>query len=285
VPLYDVGDTRLYVDDRGNPDGPALVILHGGPGLDHTMFGTALDPLGDEYRLLLVDQREQGRSDRGTPAETWTLAQLAADVDALGVEPYAVLGHSYGAFVALQHALDSTRPPVATIISSGLPSERWLEDLEETLATFEPEDLREQVAASWEAEKTVEDQDGERRLVADQMPFHFADPRDPRIEEVDVADMIFSPAVTRAAASGSYGAIEVEDRLGEIAHPVLVMTGRHDRLCTAPAAEFMAERIPGAQLEILEHSAHMGFIEEPEAYLSAVRSFLDRTTRGSTSSR
>jgi pimeloyl-ACP methyl ester carboxylesterase len=68
------------------------------------MFGDHLDALGDVCRLLFVDQRSQGRSDPAPP-ETWTLAHQAADVEALahslGLERYAVLGHSFGAFVAL----------------------------------------------------------------------------------------------------------------------------------------------------------------------------------------
>src|SRR3954466_2131504 len=59
--LVDAGDTRLHVVERGTGD-LALIALHGGPGLDHTMFGHWLDPEGDEYRLLLVDERAQGRS-------------------------------------------------------------------------------------------------------------------------------------------------------------------------------------------------------------------------------
>ena len=106
--LIDVGDTRLHVTERG-AGALALFVLHGGPGLDHTMFGSYLDPLGDVCRLLLVDERATGRSDQ-SPPETWTLAQHAADVEALaaamGLERYAVLGHSYGALIALQHAVD-----------------------------------------------------------------------------------------------------------------------------------------------------------------------------------
>ena len=68
--LVDVGDTRLHVEERGGGD-PALIVLHGGPGLDHTMFGRWLDPLGERVRLLLVDERRHGRSDRAPP-ETWT---------------------------------------------------------------------------------------------------------------------------------------------------------------------------------------------------------------------
>ena len=274
--LVDVGDTRLYVDERGNPDGLPLLILHGGPGLDHTEFGTHLDPLGDAFRLLLVDQREQGRSDRGTPPETWTLAQMAADVGALaaGLDRYAVLGHSYGAFVALQHAVGNG--PVATIVSSGLPSERWLEGLDATLEAFEPAELREQVKASWARERDVATADEVAELLRDQLPFHFKDPRDPRA--VLDPDAVYSPEILRHAATNGYGNLDLEHRLGEITHPVLVMTGRHDRLCTAEAARFMAEHILEADLAILSDSAHMGFVEEPGAYLGAVRSFLTRRT-------
>ena len=85
-----------------------MLVFHGGPGVDHHMFGDYLDALTDEYRLILVDQRSNGRSDRA-PEETWTLRQMATDVGslarALDFREYAVLGHSYGAFVVLQHAV------------------------------------------------------------------------------------------------------------------------------------------------------------------------------------
>jgi proline iminopeptidase len=269
--------SELYTDERGNPDGLPLVVLHGGPGLDHTMFGSALDPLGDAYRLLLVDERATGRSPRGSDPSTWTLEQHARDLDALGEElgRYAVLGHSFGAFIALQHAVDTQHPPAGTIVSAGAPSERWLEHLENTLNTFEPEHLREQVAASWAREQTVETEDGVREILRDQLPFHFADPEDPRIAELDLSTMRGNPDVLRHGANEGYGNLDVEARLGDIAHPVLIINGAHDRLFAREPAEFMAARIPGAQLAILEHSAHMGFIEEPEAYLGAVRRFLD----------
>jgi pimeloyl-ACP methyl ester carboxylesterase len=102
----DIGDTRLYVVERGS--GYPLLVFHGGPGVDHHSFGDYLDALADEYRLILVDQRSNGRSDRA-PEDTWSLRQMAADVGslarALDLGRYAVLGHSYGAFVVLQHAV------------------------------------------------------------------------------------------------------------------------------------------------------------------------------------
>src|SRR5919204_5155845 len=78
--LVDIGDTKLFVEERGS--GFPLIVLHGGPGLDHHEFGDYLDPLGDPYRLLFGDQRAQGRSERA-PEDTWTLERMAADVAAL----------------------------------------------------------------------------------------------------------------------------------------------------------------------------------------------------------
>jgi proline iminopeptidase len=280
--LVPAGDTELFVLERG--DGPLpLVALHGGPGLDHTLFGHHLDRLSDVCRLLLVDLRSQGRS-RPAPPDTWTLEQMAADVEALsqslGLERYVVLGHSFGAFVALQHAVDFPGRPVASIVSAGIPAARFLNDVQRNLDAFEPESLREQVASSWAREREAQTQDDCRRLLSDQLPFHFRDPFDPRIDEMRAAlrETIFSPDVLRAAANADYGAIEVEDRLHLVTHPVLVLVGRLDRSCSVAAAEAMVQGIPDAELVIFENSGHMTFIEEEGAYAAAVRDFLRRRT-------
>src|SRR4029450_8372982 len=138
--LVDGGDTRLHGTERGM-GALALFVLHGGPGLDHTMFGSYLDALGDACRLLLVDERATGRSHPSASPEPWTLEQHAADVEALagalGLERYAVLGHSYGALIALQHAVDFAGRPAATVVSSGFPDARFLEHVERGLGAFE----------------------------------------------------------------------------------------------------------------------------------------------------
>jgi proline iminopeptidase len=280
--LIDVGDTKLNVAERGREHGYPLLVLHGGPGLDHHMFGDYLDPLGDPYRLLLVDERAQGRSEPA-PEDTWTIERMAADIAALAraldLIRYAVLGHSFGAFLALQHAVDF--PGFGqTIVSHGVPSARYLGAVSRKLAEFEPVELREQITRSWEQELEAQTQEDTERLLADQMPFHFADPRDPRIEEYErrSAGARYAPDVGRSFAAREYGEIELEDRLGEIRHPVLVLTGGHERTCAPEASEAMAKAIPGAALVVFEHSAHMSFVEENEANLTAVRDFLDQHT-------
>jgi proline iminopeptidase len=278
--LVPLDDTALWVVERGPADGLPLLLLHGGPGLDHHEFADYLDPLtADGIRLVLVDQRAQGRSASCDPS-TWTLERMAQDVImlalALKLDRYAVLGHSYGAFVALQNAVDYPGQAAATVVSAGVPSEVFLEGVEEALVRFEPPELREQVAASWLREAEVRTQEDVAALMRDQWPFHFRDPRDPRIGEYErrTAGAVYGPEVLRRLATAGYGGIEVVDRLAEVTQPVLVLAGRHDRVCPVQAAELTARLVPGARLRIFEDSAHMMFVEETEAYLDEVRRFL-----------
>lgn len=121
--LLPVHGTRLHVTEHGSPSAFPLICLQGRPGDDGPRFAHHLDALtlDGRYRLVLVDQREQGRSDRGTSPDTWTLHQLASDVSAvaagLGVDDYAVLGHADAAPVVLQHAVDAHGAAAATIVS------------------------------------------------------------------------------------------------------------------------------------------------------------------------
>ena len=57
--LVPIGDTRLFIVEHGQ--GYPLLVLHGGPGMDYTMFGDYLNQLTNQFRLILVDQRSQGR--------------------------------------------------------------------------------------------------------------------------------------------------------------------------------------------------------------------------------
>jgi pimeloyl-ACP methyl ester carboxylesterase len=288
--LVQVADTKIYVEERGQPSGFPLLVFHGGPGLDHTVFGDYLDPLtyDGRYRLVLVDERACGRSDRSAPPETWTLHRMAEDVSdlaaSLGVEnSYATLGHSYGAFVVLQHAVDHPGEPRGTIVSAGVGNARWLDEVDAQLAGFEPIELREQVSSSWARESEVQTEAEAAALIDDQWPFHFREPRgvplgDYRRRTRGMAR--YAPDVIRHFAAADYGGIDVEDRLAALTHPVLVLAGRYDRTCPVGASEEMADRLPDARLVVFEDSAHMMFVEEQERYLSEVRQFLDGIARG-----
>lgn len=277
--LIDIGDTQLFVERRGQ--GPALIVLHGGPGADHTQLLNPLLPLSDEYTLYFVDQRSQGRSET-TPRETWTVHQAAADVSALaralGLDAYAVIGHSYGALVVLQHAVSFPGEGAASIVSHGVPSLRWYR-LKEELEILEPTEVREQVRAAWNELNDVTEPKRASELIAAQWPFHFKDPFNPAIEELNRITldlMIHTPEVNQHMSATGYGGFDVEESLGELKQPVLILTGRGERVCPLPAAKFMAARIPDCELVIFEDSGHVSYVEEHDLYVQTVRRFLHR---------
>ena len=82
---------------------PTLLLLHGGPGHDHSAFKPELAALADWMQVVFFDQRGMGRSDR-RPAAEWTLDVWADDVvalcAALEIEHPLVLGASFGSMVA-----------------------------------------------------------------------------------------------------------------------------------------------------------------------------------------
>ncbi len=100
-----IGDVSLNVKVMGH--GYPLVLMHGGPGADlYSMM--SLKPLADQFTLVFYDHRCNGRSE-GADVSSMTWENLTADADALreklGFEKWAVLGHSFGGYVAMEYAL------------------------------------------------------------------------------------------------------------------------------------------------------------------------------------
>jgi proline iminopeptidase len=198
-----VGDVELYVHEKG--EGRPLIALHGGPGLDGSVWFPGLDPLAaDGWRILAPDHRANGRSEAGEPSR-WTVPQMADDVEALchalGLVEPVVMGWSFGTFVAQSHMArhGSAR---AYVLLGTVASPDALVAVSDRLAVFEPEHLRAQVTASWEREATVETPEQCKQLLADQVPFHLADPQGPLVQELIDADRVeYRPEVLRHFAA------------------------------------------------------------------------------------
>jgi proline iminopeptidase len=141
-----VSDISLYFDVDGAalmPNGdamverPTLVLLHGGPGADHSLFKPEFADLRDLAQIVYLDQRGSGRSDVGSPA-TWTWRQWSDDVSAfcraLDIARPVLVGTSSGALVALDCAARHPGLVAGLILDSpfGVPT-----SLAETLELFE----------------------------------------------------------------------------------------------------------------------------------------------------
>jgi proline iminopeptidase len=108
--LVKVRGTHLYVEDSGPRNAPALVYLHGGPGVGSYEFSHyARASLSKRWRLIVFDQRGVLRSDPIGKDEKYGMDDLVADTDALrkalGIRRWSLLGHSFGGHYALRYAL------------------------------------------------------------------------------------------------------------------------------------------------------------------------------------
>ena len=125
-----VNGVRLFFDVEGAkyaPDGPVmrekpvLLMLHGGPGADHSIYRPAYSALADIAQIVYLDHRGNGRSEDG-PRESWNLAQWGDDVrafcDALGIVDPIVLGASFGGMVALAYATRHPAHPSRLVLIS-----------------------------------------------------------------------------------------------------------------------------------------------------------------------
>ena len=160
-----VGDGRLFFDVEGAklvPDGPkmrerpTLLLLHGGPGFDHSNFKPDLRPLAEVAQVIYLDHRSNGRSDR-TPPDRWTLANWADDVrafcEALEIEKPIVMGTSFGGFVAMAYGTRHPEHPGKLVFCT--TSAKWR--LSRVLDAFERlggEEARQAARRYWENPST-----------------------------------------------------------------------------------------------------------------------------------
>jgi pimeloyl-ACP methyl ester carboxylesterase len=267
-----VNGARLHVEVYGPEDALALVVLHGGPGVgdcrDHVRD---LGALADEYRLVFYDARGSGRSEDVPP---YTHEQWVADLDELtrqlGIETFALLGHSYGGIVAQEYALThpdrlralilgdtaastvDNEESIRRALAPGLPGieEGWLRRLFEGRV-----ESNQEIDAMWRALR----------------PLYFDGPMDSA--QLD-RETYFHYATHNFAFSVNNPAFDVRDKLPEMRIPTLVMCGANDWITPLKRSQEIAALIPGSRLEVFERSGHMPMAEERERCVSVVRAFL-----------
>jgi pimeloyl-ACP methyl ester carboxylesterase len=277
--LVSVGDVRLFVDVDGAklvPDGatmrerPTIVVVHGGPGFDHTPFKAHYRSLTEIAQLVYYDHRGNGRSDLGSP-EQWTLDQWADDLrtlcDVLGIERPIVFGTSFGGFVALNYALRHQEHPAKLILTSRAARIHY----DRSLAMFERlggPDVR-AVAERTYAEPTPENLEEFLRVCG---PHYTQRPRPPEI----LARITRRPEVSEYFFRSEFLTFDLTSSLGRISCPVLLLSGELDPAVTIEDAEELAAALPPNRLRFrrFPSAGHMLAAEEPEAVLTEIRDFV-----------
>lgn len=290
--LVGVNGTRIFVDDRGDPDAPALLFIHGGPGQGcYDFMRSQGDLLARQLRVIGVDQRGTLRSDPLPAAPVLTADLLVADFEALRtrlrIGSWAVLGHSAGGAYALRYVTSHAGAVRGVIFDCPC----WDADmtdrhrlpviaraLEELGQLGDAERCRELAARSGRLTFSDGTKQAMRALGSWYMEQFFHDPDDAADFSQLLADSGFSEEQwQRGNSHWPLLAALYEPVLGllpRVRRPALLLRGADD-LVTAPGmlAAF-AEKVTGGTVRSFGSSGHFAYLEEPEAYCEAVTEFV-----------
>jgi pimeloyl-ACP methyl ester carboxylesterase len=278
-----VNGARIYVDIEGAglvSDGPSmrsrptLVLLHGGPGFDHSLFKPAFSELADIAQIVYMDHRGNGRSSYGDPS-TWNLAQWGDDVrgvcDALGIEKPIVYGVSFGGFVAQSYATRHPGHPGKLVLASTAAQPDWpaVFDAFERIGGPAARDL----ARDYWLTPTPE-----RRIAYRQTchPMYYTQPiRDPDA----TARAIVHDPVNLHFATGEFARMDFRAALARITCPTLVMAGDRDPITPMAFSETIVAHLPAAltRFERFADCGHGIVNDAPQRHFEVLRDFMRGT--------
>ena len=275
-----IRDASLFVKVMGQ--GYPLVLMHGGPSLDHTTL-LPLQPLADQFTLVFYDHRCNGRSE-GADVSTMTFENLTADADALrqalGFDTWAVLGQSFGGNVALEYALRYPEGLSRLILMDTGGDQRWVnKNAPELLAKrgFSAATV-EAARRFYSGQVTLDEYLPAVMKLMRAYSYHPSPFEHPRLITLALKVGLGPPMKLRPEALiFGYSHIKdwtVMDRLGEIQTPTLVTAGRYDFLFPPEHQAILADRLPNAQLELIERAGHNPQIERPAETIRVIRRFL-----------
>jgi 3-oxoadipate enol-lactonase len=257
-----INGVDIAYDDHGM--GLPVIFLHAFP-LNRSMWKEQISALLNDrrYRLVALDWRGFGESLVG--GDISTMEQLTEDVvglmSVLGIQQAVLCGLSMGGYVAL------------------------------ALLRKYPERVRGLILADTRAGADSEEAKANRenmaRLVLTKGTGAIADLQIPNLlsasthqhrplVEQAVRQMIDTamPVGVAAAQRGMAVRFDVHDLLAKITCPTLVIVGEQDVLTPPSVAHEYAAQIPGSQVVVIPEAGHLSNLEQPEAFLSAMRNFL-----------
>ncbi|NRB04063.1 MAG: alpha/beta hydrolase [Rhodobacteraceae bacterium] len=275
-----VNGIRLFVDIEGAgliPDGPTmrekstLVVLHGGPGADHSIYKPAFSQLSDICQIVYLDQRGNGRSDNGNPAD-WTLAQWGDDVkalcDTLGIIKPIVFGASWGGVVAQAYATRHPDHPGALILSNTTTRTEFEEIFKAFGRIGGP--TAEEVARTYWLSPTPERRQAYFETC---LPLYSVTEPDPMM----MPRMILKNPVGMHynGPANEQGKFDFRAGLSQVSCPALVLAGDTDPIMPAAFSEALHDALPNSSYTCFENAGHMLQKDQPEAFFAALRSFIN----------
>ena len=276
------GEAELYYREIGS--GPAVIVLHGGPDFDHRYLLPDLDRLATVCRLIYYDQRGRGASRWSFRPDEVRIETEADDVDVVrahfDLQRVAVLGHSWGAHLALHYALRHPGRLSHLILLNPAPASHADSELMGQLrrAKRAPRaEEMERIAASDAFQR------GEPEAVAayyrldfgstfvhpedvNRLDLHWT--REQTLRGRDIEDQLMPQVYGREG-------YDLVPELARIRVPTMVIHGDHDFVPLEASAR-IANAIPGARLCVLRDSGHFSYVDAGDEMRDAVVSLLGR---------
>jgi pimeloyl-ACP methyl ester carboxylesterase len=268
-----VNDTRLFFDVDGplvrdGEERPTIVMLHPGPGADHSLFKDFAGPrLAEVAQVVYLDHRGEGRSDP-SPVSEWTLETWAADVvaflDALEIERPVLYGASIGSLIALELASRWPDRPARLVLVSA--AARYVHS--RSVAVFDrlggPE--AGEVAAQYFADPS-EATFAEYLRVC--LPLYTRQP----VRADVIARMEFNQAAAIEWDRTAANEVDLREAAGRVRCPVLVLAGLDDPSFTAAGAKELAEALPPGlvRFELVEGAGYGVYRDRPDAIEHVIR--------------
>lgn len=253
-----------------------VIAVNGGPGLSHIYMvqNDMWNKIARHRLVVFYDQRGTGASKKVQPNAPMTMDAQVADLEALRatlkLQKFALVGDSYGGFLAMAYAAAHPDHVARLVLSDAAgPSYKGMVRI---LPDVFP-DIEEQSAA--EQKKLASDPEAAAQAgLRAHFRMIFYSLEKEQAYMAHAGDLGFVPAVANAVSTAAAN-LDLTDKLPTFHFPTLVITGRWDMNVAPLSAWRIAKSIPGARFEVFEKSGHLPSYEEPEKYQQVLEQFLN----------
>ncbi|MEW2512940.1 alpha/beta hydrolase [Streptomyces sp. NPDC046870] len=273
-------------------DGPVCVAHSGGPGIHWEYMRM---PALEEHLTMVYVEPVGTAEDSRLPSHPHGYTRerysgfLETLINRLGVSRVHLLGHSHGAFVAAYHALRRSEQLAGVVLYEGAPvtgPEHGAEAarmVEAFVAKHAGHPGLPGVLAAFEAMSGMTSDEDTVAVARGVLPSYFADYWGNEEKYAPFRDAVRATYISGLDEDLTPDVIDDRAALKGLTVPALVIVGRHDVICGLRWGLELDELIPDSRLLVLEHSGHMGHVEEPRRFADAVLDFVRETTpRGGT---
>ncbi len=259
-----VGDVRIHYNEVGT--GEPLICLHGaGPGASSwSNFRTNLDPFSAQYRTLLWDMPQYGKSDKIVipgPRLTYVSGILRQFMDQLGIEKARFVGNSMGGQVAIKLAIDSPERVEKLVVIGSTP-------VGQSLFCPMPLEGIKMIANYYKGEGPSLEK---MRTLIQTLLYDSSFMTEEVLQERYEASL--DPDVIRIMRDSAPGREDLSDQLHKVACPALIVWGMDDRFGALDIGLLMQRKFQDARMHIFAKCGHWAQVEHADEFNRLVLGF------------